>query len=99
MAEAPREAERILKGLTKAQDEAVTHEAGPLLIIAGAGTGKTTVITHRIAYAVHSGPWSSTVTSTARPSGTARMRISPSSGLNETALAMTLRKICDSRLQ
>jgi DNA helicase-2/ATP-dependent DNA helicase PcrA len=52
MAEAPREAERILKGLTKAQDEAVTHEAGPLLIIAGAGTGKTTVITHRIAHLI-----------------------------------------------
>src|SRR5437016_11152065 len=52
MAEAPREAERILKGLTKAQNEAVTHEAGPLLIIAGAGTGKTTVITHRIAHLI-----------------------------------------------
>ncbi len=42
MTEVPRETERILKGLTKAQSEAVTHEAGPLLIIAGAGTGKTT---------------------------------------------------------
>src|SRR6184192_4599688 len=52
MAEAPREAERILKGLTKAQAAAVTHEAGPLLIIAGAGTGKTTVITRRIAHLI-----------------------------------------------
>src|SRR5438034_8298037 len=52
MAEAPREAERILKGLTKAQNEAVTHEAGPLLIVAGAGTGKTTVITRRIAHLI-----------------------------------------------
>src|SRR6266511_4058605 len=52
MAEAPREAERILKGLTKAQAEAVSHEAGPLLIIAGAGTGKTTVITRRIAHLI-----------------------------------------------
>jgi len=52
MAEVPRETERILKGLTKAQSEAVTHEAGPLLIIAGAGTGKTTVITHRIAHLI-----------------------------------------------
>src|SRR5438034_31025 len=52
MAEAPRDADRILKGLTKAQAEAVSHEAGPLLIIAGAGTGKTTVITHRIAHLI-----------------------------------------------
>jgi len=52
MAEAQREAERILKELTEAQRQAVTHKAGPLLIIAGAGTGKTTVITHRIAYLI-----------------------------------------------
>jgi len=52
MAEGQREADRILKDLTEAQREAVTHEGGPLLIIAGAGTGKTTVITHRIAYLI-----------------------------------------------
>ena len=43
---------RILDGLNEAQREAVTHEAGPLLIIAGAGTGKTTVITRRIAWLI-----------------------------------------------
>ena len=52
MAEVRREAERILKDLTAAQRAAATHETGPLLIIAGAGTGKTTVITHRIAYLI-----------------------------------------------
>src|SRR3989454_6636997 len=52
MAETPRGAERILEGLNEAQAAAVTHEAGPLLIIAGAGTGKTTVITRRIAYLI-----------------------------------------------
>jgi len=52
MAEAPRGAERILAGLNAAQAAAVTHEAGPLLIIAGAGTGKTTVITRRIAHLI-----------------------------------------------
>jgi DNA helicase-2/ATP-dependent DNA helicase PcrA len=52
--EPARGAERILEGLNPAQAAAVTHEAGPLLIIAGAGTGKTTVITRRIAHLIAS---------------------------------------------
>ena len=42
----------ILEGLNVDQEEAVRHDKGPLLIIAGAGTGKTTVITRRIAYII-----------------------------------------------
>jgi len=42
----------ILADLNVAQKKAVTHKTGPLLIIAGAGTGKTAVITRRIAYII-----------------------------------------------
>ena len=45
----------ILDGLNDRQREAVTHDTGPLLIVAGAGTGKTTVITRRIAHLIAQG--------------------------------------------
>ena len=44
-----------LKKLNNEQKEAVVHGKGPLLIVAGAGTGKTTVITQRIAYLIEKG--------------------------------------------
>ncbi len=44
--------ERLLADLTEPQREAVSHDQGPLLVIAGAGTGKTTVITRRIAWLI-----------------------------------------------
>lgn len=42
----------ILTDLSDVQRKAVTHESGPLLIFAGAGSGKTRVLTHRMAYLV-----------------------------------------------
>lgn len=48
-------ADQLVAGLNEAQAEAVVHRGGPLLIVAGAGSGKTRVLTHRIGHLLATG--------------------------------------------
>ncbi|MFP5316294.1 MAG: UvrD-helicase domain-containing protein, partial [Actinomycetes bacterium] len=71
--------ERILTGLDDEQRAVASQLNGPLCVLAGAGTGKTRAITHRIAYGVHTGVYKPqqvlAVTFTARAAAEMRTRL------------------------
>ncbi|MDF9277003.1 ATP-dependent DNA helicase UvrD2 [Arthrobacter sp. EH-1B-1] len=71
--------EKILAGLDNEQRAVASQLSGPLCVLAGAGTGKTRAITHRIAYGVHTGVYKPqqvlAVTFTARAAAEMRTRL------------------------
>src|SRR5690606_31674350 len=75
----PMSADQILDALDPDQREVALALTGPVCVLAGAGTGKTRAITHRIAYGVRTGTYAPTnvlaVTFTARAAGEMRTRL------------------------
>jgi len=89
----------LLTGLNDRQKEAVRYTEGPLLILAGAGSGKTRVLTHRIGYIIEQGlaqPWQIlAITFTNKAAGEMRERVDrllPGNG--EDVFVSTFHSMC-----
>ena len=95
----PVAADSLLDGLNPQQRAAVAHEGSPLLIVAGAGSGKTRVLTRRIAYLLAErqvSPWEIlAITFTNKAAGEMASRVNELTGLNSRALwVMTFHSAC-----
>jgi DNA helicase-2/ATP-dependent DNA helicase PcrA len=90
----------LLAGLTREQARAVTHGAGPLLLLAGPGAGKTRTLTHRIAWLLATGiadPWEIlAVTFSVRTAGELRLRLCDLLGEQQArgVTAATFHSVC-----
>ncbi len=91
---------KILDNLNEKQLEAVTHVNGPMLVVAGAGSGKTKALTHRIAYLIEENgvrPWNIlAVTFTNKAAQEMRERVSKILNLEDADLPLigTFHSIC-----
>lgn len=86
----------LLSDLNEPQRQAVMHVDGPLLVLAGAGSGKTRVITRRVAYIISQGiaPWNVlAITFTNKAAGEMRQRVE-SLGTPRGAMVCTFHSLC-----